>query len=135
MPDRTMDDYRNFVCSTCFQQLPECNCRFFPWNLIFIDVGMQEAVRIFNKKGYITNGCCEGHYDAEHGESVYVSFVVDYPEIIGRIDMFSLSYIKSKHSIGKLFSPNVKEEKFLATKQKMLANIIALANDLPSLRS
>lgn len=49
--------------------------------LVMIDSGIADSVQLFNKKGYITDMCCEGHYEmalSEDGYSMrpYISFTV-----------------------------------------------------------
>lgn len=69
--------YNNFVCPFCFRKLNNCICENFPpWNLIFIDEGMQECIIKLNDKGYRTSGCCESHYKGN--PNLYISFFEMY---------------------------------------------------------
>lgn len=111
MHSKSVDNYKQFVCPKCFHQLQECTCRFFPWNLIFIDEKMQAVVRAFNQKGFITTGCCEGHYEDEAGTSIYICFLQDYPEILAAYQRMEkefaelkVRYVKGKHGLVRMFS-------------------------------
>ena len=42
-----------------------------PGKLVMIDSGIADAVKLFNKKGYITKMCCEGHTDMLPGGNSY----------------------------------------------------------------
>lgn len=77
---RRKKDYRDFVCSKCLRQLPECKCEYNYYGLINIDEGIQDTIRILNEKKYTTTGCCEGHYRNENdleyvgNDIIFVSF-------------------------------------------------------------
>lgn len=72
-----MDAYLDYVCHKCFRTPMECTCEFKPWNLTYIDRGIQEHVQILNDKGYITIGCCESHYQGDC-VNIYIAFARDY---------------------------------------------------------
>ena len=72
-----MSAYKNYVCPVCFQQLPNCECEVnMPYTLLFIDEKIQEHIRLLNRKGYMTSGCCESHYDRENGTNIHISFTM-----------------------------------------------------------
>ena len=76
--DKTFDSYKNYVCPLCFHQLHECTCDAFPpYSLLFIDENIQEHIRVLNGKGFITTGCCEGHYNSYSTEP-YIAFGMEY---------------------------------------------------------
>lgn len=76
--DRNFESYKNYVCPLCFHQLHECTCKTFPpYSLLFIDEGIQRHIRALKSKGYITVGCCEGHYKSYSAEP-YIAFGMDY---------------------------------------------------------
>lgn len=68
--------YIDYVCPQCFNQLPNCTCKFDSYNLIMIDNEIQYAIRELNKKNIYTETCCGGHYNNEYKEatSTYISF-------------------------------------------------------------
>ena len=41
--------------------------------LAMIDSGIADSVQLFNKKGYVTDMCCEGHYETTPGRDYYYS--------------------------------------------------------------
>lgn len=45
-----------------------------PGKLVMIDNGIADAVKLFNKKGYITAKCCEGHNDMLPGGNSYYMY-------------------------------------------------------------
>lgn len=45
-----------------------------PGKLVMIDSGIADAVKLFNKKGYITKMCCEGHTDMLPGGTKYYMY-------------------------------------------------------------
>lgn len=49
--------------------------------LVMIDTNISDSVQLFNRKGYTTDMCCEGHYETTPGEDDYyhrpfISFIV-----------------------------------------------------------
>ena len=104
MHSKSVDNYKQFVCPKCFYQLQDCTCRYFPWSLIFIDEKMQAVVRAFNQKGFITTGCCEGHFEDEAGTSIYICFLQDYPEILAACQRMEKEFaeLKVRYDKGKL---------------------------------
>lgn len=66
----------DYVCNTCFCTLDECTCDMPPWELIMIDRGIQDSIRVLNEKGYTTVYCCEGHIGLS--VSIYIQFDEDY---------------------------------------------------------
>ena len=76
MIEKNKDAYENYVCPNCFNQLDKCICITFPpYYMTWIDVKIQEHVRILNKKGYFTKFSCEGH---SKYNKTYILFVYDY---------------------------------------------------------
>ena len=62
----------NYVCSRCFKQIDKCECDMKPYHpLYWVDVNIQEPVRILNEKGYHTKFSCEGHCS---GDELYLTF-------------------------------------------------------------
>lgn len=65
-------DLTEYVCARCFRKPDECACgNSLPEELVVIDEGIQEHVRILNEKGYTTSYCCESH--SPHG-NLYIQF-------------------------------------------------------------
>ena len=74
--------YRQYVCYHCFRQMTECTCKHLPQNLLFIDEGIQEHVRLLNIKGYYTMACCEGHYREDHPDvAIYIALARDNADL------------------------------------------------------
>ncbi len=119
----------NYVCPNCWNQVQSCTCKFYPpWQLIMIDVNIQEIVRILNQKGYTTIGCCESHYDGN--SNLYVAFNMRYDDI-GLPDGFS--YAKGKTSVNYLFKKAERENRELYDKVKAgkLDALLKWAQSLP----
>ena len=65
---------KDYVCGGCFERPKDCTCGVIPWTLIMIDEKLQYAIRNLNKKGHITQACCEGHFDKGKTQYMYISF-------------------------------------------------------------
>lgn len=129
MMRRSKKVMENYVCPNCWQQIQACTCEFYPpWQLIMIDVNIQEVVRILNQKGYTTIGCCESHYDGD--SNLYVAFNMRYDDI-GLPEGFS--YAKGKTSVSYSFKKNEREtkEKYEAVKTEKLDALLKWAQSLP----
>lgn len=62
----------NYVCPRCFHQIDKCCCKSKPfYSLWWIDLNIQEVIRILNEKGYKTQYCCESH--SPH-DTIYIAF-------------------------------------------------------------
>ena len=119
----------NYVCPNCWHQVHECTCEFYPpWQLIMIDVNIQEVVRVLNLKGYTTIGCCESHF----GENcnIYVAFNMHYDDI-GLPEGFT--YAKGKTSISYTFKKAEREnkEKYAEIKAEKLKALLEWAQSIP----
>ena len=71
---------KNYVCNVCLNQLKDCECEYAPDTLIQIDERMQYAIRTLNYKGWVTNYCCEGHWEDNKNGFVYpyIQFELGY---------------------------------------------------------
>ena len=118
---------RNYVCPSCFERLENCKCKFAPWSLMMVDENIQEVIRILNQKAYITNGCCESHYDGN--PILYVSFIEPYN--IGLPEGFAFS--KQKTCIDYVFKKKelTTKEKYEELKAKKLNALLEWAKSLP----
>ena len=115
----------NFVCPQCFHRLNECTCRFFPpWQLIFIDQNIQDHVRILNEKGYITNGCCEGHYTGKPGANTAICFVRDYPQITGSALPDGFAYNRGKKAVWHFYDAGLNRKAFDLEKTAALIRLL-----------
>ena len=128
-----IDIYFDYVCEKCFRTPMECTCEFKPWNLKFIDRGIQEHVRILNEKGYITNGCCESHYKG-NCVNINICFIRDYGfgKTLPLPDGFKT--IKSKYAVIYEYK-NVKkitEEDMNIQKKAQLNKLLEWCNSLPA---
>ena len=119
--------YKNYVCPHCFEQINNCKCKNLPWNLIQIDVGIQEAIRKLNRKGYCTVYCCESHYKTSL--SIYVLFRKQY-KFDSIPDGFKLSNFNGLPKIEHIIKNNKNEEDFNIEKEKYLKHFIDWSNKL-----
>lgn len=118
----------NYVCPNCWQQIQSCTCEHYPpWELINIDVNIQEIIRILNKKGYTTIGCCESHFDGNY--NMYVAFMMNFN--IGCPDGFTFG--NGKSSINYMFKKSDMEtkDKYNQIKSEKLKSLLAWAESLP----
>lgn len=127
--ERSKRVIENYVCPNCFHQVHECICKFYPpWQLIMIDVNIQEVVRILNQKGYTTIGCCESHFGGNN--NIYIAFNMRYDDI-GLPNGFT--YAKGKTNISYSFKKSEQEtkEKYEELKAEKLRALLDWAQSLP----
>ncbi len=66
----------NYVCPRCFRQIDKCSCENKAYHsLWWIDLNIQEVIRILNEKGYKTQYCCESH---DPRDNLYIAFFYGY---------------------------------------------------------
>lgn len=119
----------NYVCPKCFYPLEECECDIFPpYYLLMIDKEMQKIIRILNRKGYKTIGCCESHYGTD-SSNINIIFgnkiTVDIP------DGFVL--IKNGSGIAHYYDMNIDLSGWELEKKKYLNILVNWAENLPRL--
>lgn len=116
--------YDDYVCPRCFNTVDKCTCDVQPRELINIDSGIQEQIRILNTKGYITRYCCESH---NLNDGIYIAFVKDY----GFDNMpDGFFYRKRMNSMYHLYKCNMDAEKFQKDKQYHLDKLLDWCNNL-----
>ena len=128
--EKSFDSYINYVCPICFNTLDKCSCRAFPpYQMIFIDRGIQEHVRILNSKGYMTGGSCESHYGSNR--NMYIVFVANYnlDNIIPLPNGFK--YNKKCNVMEYLHKGNISEEEMNAQKEIKLRDLLEWCKNLP----
>ena len=59
------------VCCNCFNRIEKCVCEKNT-DKIQIDLNIQYAIRLLNKKGYKTAFCCESHFGKTY--NIYIMF-------------------------------------------------------------
>ena len=125
---RTKKVSENYVCPNCWNQVQNCICEYYPpWQLIMVDVNIQEVVRLLNQKGYHTIGCCESHYDGN--PILYIAFMTRYN--IGLPDGFT--YAKGKTSVDYYFKKDdlKTKEKYEKIKMEKINALLEWAKSLP----
>ena len=125
----------NYVCPRCFHQIDKCSCDSKPYySLWWIDINIQEVVRILNEKGYKTQYSCESH-DAY--DNLYLSFYYHYgfgkelpvPEGFKvKSSGKTIEHIYGKDSRAR---KKMTEEQFEAEKKLCLDNLLEWAKTLP----
>lgn len=125
--------YMNYVCGICFHKLHECTCNFVPSELIMIDEGIQDCVRILNDKGYTTNGCCEGHY-ANRGSVTYISFIMRFEDLIEAGLPEGFKWEKRKNIIAHYYKNIESRREFMIEKRKALDSLLEWCARLPEMR-
>lgn len=118
----------NYVCPKCWHQVHQCTCNLYPpWELIMIDVNIQDVIRTLNEKGYQTIACCESHF--EDSFSVYVAFSRDF----GLEIPDGFNYDKKRSIISYMFKKNERENKelFEHVKAEKLKVLSEWAQSLP----
>ena len=114
----------DYVCPRCFNTVDKCTCDVQPRELINIDSGIQEQIRILNTKGYITRYCCESH---NPNEGIYIAFVKDY----GFHNMpDGFFYRKRMSSMYHLYKCKMDAEEFNKNKQDHLDKLLDWCNNL-----
>ena len=127
--DRREYGSENYVCPRCFKCLEECECAIYPPHyLVMIDKAMQRIIYILNKKGYITMGCCEGHY-GEEAQSVHIVFNHQYSFNIP--DGFE--FVKNKRGIAHALDGKLSKEDWNLDKNKHIKILEEWADGLPYL--
>lgn len=126
---RRADILRRFVCPICFRTLTECVCEAFPPSqLIEIDEGMREPLRILNEKGYSTQYSCEGHHA---NDSTYIMFFNGrYMPKIGTEPPEGFCFERSR-SILKCDYSAASEEEFSEAKSHALQRLVSWCEGLP----
>lgn len=129
--DKTKDMYENYVCPSCFNKLYECSCEhgFLPYNLLMIDSGIQEHVRVLNQKGYTTLDSCESH---NRYENMYISFVSDYG--FGNTLPLPKGFekLKKNNAVSIMYGRGCTDGEFEGKKKEYLNNLLDWCRDLPS---
>lgn len=129
--EKSFNSYINFVCPHCFNTLDECTCEYFPpHQLIFIDRGIQEHIRILNQKGYCTTGCCESHYGG-NCISLYVTFCMDYGFNKNIAIPEGFKYLKKKNGICYDISKKLSKEEAEKLKADKLEVLLEWCKSLP----
>lgn len=114
----------DYVCPRCFNTVDKCTCDIQPRELINIDSGIQEQIRILNTKGYITRYCCESH---NPNDGIYITFVRDY----GFDNMSDgFFYRKRMNSMYHLYKCKMDTEEFNKNKQVHLDKLLDWCNNL-----
>lgn len=118
----------NYICPYCWNTLNNCDCDLFPpYQLIFIDKNIQEHIRILNKKGYRTTGCCEGH--RKICINTYISFADNYFKNTEMPEGFK--YDKKRKMITHSYSTRLTKDKMEESKKENLDILLAWCNQLP----
>lgn len=118
--------YMNYVCPNCYHNMYDCECQGLPYNLLWIDTGIQEHVRILNAKGYRTMNSCESH---KKGDSIYISFA--FPYGIGDTLPLPIGFtVKPLHGGCAIYGA-VNEDNFELWKKLMLYDLLNWCNSLP----
>jgi len=126
---RSKKAYMNYVCPHCWNTLNKCTCDLFPpYNLIFIDEGIQEHIRILNEKGYRTIGCCEGH--REVCINTYIAFAREYFDNIEIPEGFK--YRKNRKTIHYTYSTRLTKENMEEIKKEKLETLLEWCKSLPN---
>lgn len=126
---KNKDAYMNYVCPYCWNTLNKCTCDLFPpYHLLLIDKNIQEHIRLLNKKGYLTTGCCEGH--REVCINTYISFADDYFNNVSAPDGFK--YDKGKRMVTYTYSTKLEEEKMEELKKEKLEALLKWCKNLPN---
>lgn len=124
---RRNHSYENYVCPNCFRKLPECTCEdaMPPYKLIWIDLAIQDHVRILNEKGYYTKFCCEGHDENDYMDVMFKTRCE--PPIDNLPDGF-----KYNKKWNRIESDKYKDlDGGYESKEKYLDSLLAWCNELP----
>ena len=122
--------YENYVCPRCWNTLDNCTCELFPpYDLVHIDINIQEHIRILNAKGYHTRYCCEGH---GVGTGTYIAFGRDWFEDVDMPNGFK--YHKKNRTISYVYvRKKMTDEQIEALKQENLSALLAWIKELPDI--
>lgn len=129
--EKNKDIYEYFVCPRCYYTMDKCTCDIeaYPnYCAVMIDKGMQEQIRILNKKDYFTLYCCESH-DAK--DTIYIKFRDKFG--LGKsIDVPSgFELDKKNNQIEYSYDKNITQEEFEKEKEKQLAILLDWCKSLP----
>lgn len=124
-----VDEYLDYVCQFCFLPLGKCECEV-SWHrrLVHIDRGIQEVIATLNRKGYVTEYCCEGHAP---NYSTYLTFRNDYGigEKLPTPEGFK--YVKRGYQLEAIRPKKATEEVLAKIKAERIASLLAWAEELP----
>lgn len=128
--NRATYSYNNYVCPRCLYVLNECKCRVFPpHGLIMIDRKIQHIIRVLNRKGYTTIGCCEGHYGSM-SPFLHVIFNREYDYDLP--DGFT--EIKNGRGFERKYNLRISAEDYEVEKEKYIKILEDWAEKLPDLK-
>lgn len=99
-----------------------------PWELINIDKGIQEHVRILNDKGYLTEYSCESH---DPRDNIYIMLYGKYDSVVNTPAPNGFKYIKSTKIIEHSYDKKISMEDFEAEKKMCLDNLLEWCKSLP----
>lgn len=128
---KSKNDYFGYVCPRCFSQLQDCECPRFPQTLLQIDRGIQRVVRTLNRKGYVTTGCCEGHYNEGGYSATYICFLEDYSALHASPLPDGFTFDKGKFGVIYVYPRGESEERFTARHVSRLIALHQWADNLP----
>lgn len=119
--------YENYVCPSCFHQIHECTCESVnpSYNLILIDKGIQEHIRILNEKNYYTKFCCESH---SKNDILYIMFSSALDDDVKAPNGFKKKW---KKIIEYSYKKNISDEEFENEKKEHLETLLEWCNSLP----
>lgn len=125
--NKTTYGVENYVCPNCFYPLEKCTCKVFPpYYLLMIDKGMQHIIRVLNKKGYKTIGCCESHFGTDSSNINVIfntSLDVEVPE--------GFVKIKNGNGYAYYYKKNIDFEDWEKEKKKHLEILKEWSENLP----
>lgn len=143
------------ICYYCYEKKENCHCKM---NCYFrVDKGIAGIVRELNKKGYITNGSCEGHiYLSQSGvkwKTTHTSFSISFDNSFKDVLRKHYEEENWENTLGLMWRDGTKEFKdrfFLETqsltkmtncyqeeiakKQENLKKIKEMVDRLPDIR-
>lgn len=133
---KDMSIYENYVCPHCFYTLDKCECLSFPhYSIKWIDKGIQEHVRVLNKKGYKTEYSCESHVPRDEIYLVFASWGRGLEDDIEMPEGFK--YDKTDRVMRYKYGKNAKDtkkisaEEFEVKKKKALNDLLEWCKALP----
>lgn len=126
--------YENYVCPRCFYTLDKCECLSFPhYSIWWIDKGIQEHIRILNKKGYKTEYSCESHRPQDE---IYIVFWGrNFEDGMSMPEGFK--YTKTNRTMRYKYGKDSKArnkmtiDEFEAEKKKALGDLLEWCKSLP----